>query len=144
MGVADAIVRPAFRKIGLGDEWGLAIGAARMCLKYRNQYAHCHWRLIEGVLRFMDLDAEASESPATDDHLIVDAIPLKLGLLQRQNQYFEYALDWFYYLEEEYKKLTGKSPSHNLAAPKSIPAPPPYDRPKTEAQSPPDTKPGSS
>jgi hypothetical protein len=69
IGVADAIARPAFIKVGLGDQWGTAIGAAKKCLKYRNLYAHCHWRLIDGVLRFMDLDEEAIESPATDEHL---------------------------------------------------------------------------
>jgi hypothetical protein len=123
----DAIARPSFSKIGLVGQWGNAVGAARHCKKIRNQYAHCHWRLFDGVLRFLNLDeeAEAAEGP-----LIVDAIPLKLDLLKRQHTYFIYALDCLYYLEEEYKKRAGRSSSHDQLEPKSIPAPPLYDRPK--------------
>lgn len=139
--VADAIARPPFIKIDLGDQWGCAIGAARKCVKYRNQYAHCHWQLIDRVLRFIDLDAEA-ESPPIDDDLTVDYIPLKLDLLQRQNDYFEYALDWFYYLRLEYLKRAGRLTSHDLVVPKSIPAPPRYDQPKKASPSP-DKEPGS-
>lgn len=126
MEVADALVRPAFAGIGLGGKWGNAIGAARTCKNIRNQYAHCHWRLLDdGVLRFMNLDVEA-ETP--EGPIKAEAIPLKLDLLQRQDQYFEYTLDWLYYLAEEYKKQAGRSSSHDLTEPKSISAPPLYDR----------------
>ena len=124
--VADAIVRPAFTKMDLGGEWGCAVGAVRHCRKIRNQYAHCHWRKFEdGVLRFLNLDAEAS---AVEGPLIVKAIPLRLELLQRQRSYFIYALDWLYYLEEEYKKRVGPSSSHDQVEPKSIVQPPLYDQ----------------
>jgi hypothetical protein len=43
--VADAILRPAFAKVGLGGKWGNALGAARACKNIRNQYAHCHWQI---------------------------------------------------------------------------------------------------
>jgi hypothetical protein len=124
--VADAIARPAYNKIGLGGQWGNAIGAACVCKKIRNQYAHCHWRLLsDGVLRFMDLDAEVGgDGPVT-----AKAIPLKLSLLQRQDEYFEYTLDWLYYLGEEYKRRAGRSSSHDLVKPKSMRSPPLYDRP---------------
>ena len=129
--VADAISRPAFTKIGLGGQWGNAIGAARHCVKIRNQYAHCHWRKFDdGVLRFLNLSEEAA---AMQDPLIVDAIPLKLELLRRQRAYFIYALDWLYFLDEEYKKRAGKSSSHDQAEPTVIPAPPLYDRPNPAA-----------
>jgi hypothetical protein len=136
--VADAIARPAFKKIGLGGKWENAIGAARVCKNIRNQYAHCHWRKFDdGVLRFINLDTEVE---AAEGSLIVEAIPVKLGLLKRQDQYFKFALDWLYYLEEEYKVRAGRSSSHDLTEPKSIPAPPLYDRPKSVRQSPPDAK----
>jgi hypothetical protein len=139
--VCDAIVRPAYTKIGLGGQWGNAIGATRHCKNIRNQYAHCHWRKFDdGVLRFLNLDAEAA---AAEGPLIVSAVPLKLDLLQRQRSYFIYALDWLYYLEAEYGLRAGKSTSHDQVAPKSIPQPPLYDRPKTSFPSSADPAPGN-
>jgi hypothetical protein len=125
--VCDAIARPAFAKIGLGGQWGNAIGAARHCKSIRNQYAHCHWRKFDdGVLRFLNLDNEAA---AAEGPLVVKAIPLDLELLQRQRGFFIYTLDWLYYLEEEYSLRMGKSPGNAQVAPKSISRPPLYDRP---------------
>jgi hypothetical protein len=125
--VADAIARPAFKKIGLEGQWGNAIGAVRHCKKIRNQYAHCHWRKFDdGVLRFLDLDQEAA---AVEGPLVVEAIPMKLGLLQRQRSYFIYALDWLYYLEQEYQKRVGRSSNHDQLEPKSVAQPPLYDKP---------------
>jgi hypothetical protein len=141
MEVCDAIVRPVFTKMGLGGQWGNAIGAARHCKKIRNQYAHCHWRKFDdGVLRFLNLDEEAA---AAEGPLIVSAIPLNLDLLQRQRNYFIYTLDWLYYLEEEYSQRLGKSSSNNQVAPKSIPQPPLYDRPKAASPDFPDITSGS-
>jgi hypothetical protein len=128
--VADAIARPAYIKIDLGGQWGNAIGAARICKNIRNQYAHCHWRkLPDGALRFINLDADATSEAGTV--LEAEAIRIELELLQRQEDFFKYALDWLYYLQEEYKKRAGRSTSHYLQAPKSIPAPPLYNRSKT-------------
>jgi len=141
--VADAIARPAYIKIGLEGQWGNAIGAARVCKNIRNQYAHCHWRVLDdGLLRFINLDVEAETAAGAP--LMADAIPLKLPLLQRQEDYFKYALDWLYYLGEEYKFREGKLSSQILEESKSIPAPPLYDRPKKVEPIPPDTKPDGS
>ncbi len=139
--VADAIARPAFAKIGLGGKWGNAIGAVRQCKNIRNQYAHCHWRKFDdGVLRFINLDDEAA---AAEGPLIVDAIPLRLDLLHEQRAYFLYALDWLYYLEEEFKKQAGRPSSHAQAEPKSIAAPPLYNRPGKASPDSPDQAPDS-
>jgi len=131
---ADAIARPYFAKVDLEGQWGNAIGAANHCRRIRNQYSHCHWRLIKGVLRFVDLDEEAK---AVEGPLIVDAIPLDLTLLQKQREYFLYALDCLYFLDEEYQKQVGRLSSHALVMPKSIPAPPLYKKSNPEVQSPP-------
>jgi len=137
--VADALARPAYANIGLGGKWGNAIGAARTCKSIRNQYAHCHWRRFgDGPLRFMNLDVEAETEAGSP--LLADAIAVRLELLQHQEQYFKYALDWLYYLQEEYKKRAGRSSSHYLTEPKSIPAPPLYDRPAKGDHAPPDTE----
>ena len=132
--VADAIMRPAFMRRKLGGKWSGAIGAARKCKAIRNQYAHCHWQLLgePGKLYFLnlDIDAQAAEGPIKASH-----IPLLLSLLEKQETYFVYALDCLYYLEAEYKKLAGRSSSHDQVWPKSIPAPPPYIQPKKAPQS---------
>jgi hypothetical protein len=108
MAVADALVRPALTKANLGGQWGCAIGAAKQCKNIRNTYAHCHWRQMNGVLRFINMDEEASFS-SDGRPLIVDAIALKLKLLEQQFEYFKYALDWLYFLPEEYKVRMGRS-----------------------------------
>lgn len=128
MQVADAIARPAFMKIGLGPKWGNAFGAAKVCKDIRNQYAHCHWRVLDdGFLRFMNLDDEAGT--VAEGAIKAKLIALNLDLLRSQDQYFGYALDWLYYLAEEYRKRAGRSSSHALTEPKSIAAPLLYIRP---------------
>jgi hypothetical protein len=141
--VADAVARPAYNKIGLGGAWGNAIGAARACKNIRNQYAHCHWRRFpNGTLRFINLDQDVTSEAGTP--LIADAIRVELDLLQRQKEYFEHTASLLYYLEEAYKKAVGRPSIHRLTEPKSIPAPPPYNRPATASPSSPDTSSGSS
>jgi hypothetical protein len=123
--VSDAIVRPAFNKLGLLGKWGNALGAARICKNIRNQYAHCHWNDRDNKLYFMNFDADARSPPeiaAAINEKFVDA-----GLLQQQLEYFGYALSWFYYLECEYLKRVGKTPSHDFSEPKSIAEPPLYN-----------------
>jgi hypothetical protein len=138
--VADAIVRPAYQKLGLGPKWACAYGAARTCKNIRNQYAHCHWQVWEDTLYFMNLDAEAQ---AAEGPLRVTMIPLSLHLLEDQVKYFEYALDWFYYLSSEYQKRAGRISIHNELEPKSIPAPPLHSLPKTASPSHQDKESGS-
>jgi hypothetical protein len=125
--VADALIRPAYSKIGLGPKWGNAYGAIRVCKNIRNQYAHCHWQVFMGALSFMNLDQMAADS--TEGPVILDLVRLDLNLLERQSTYFQYALDWLFYLEAEYQTRALKSPNHDLVEPKSIPAPPLYIRP---------------
>jgi hypothetical protein len=120
--LADALLRPAMGKAGLKPQWGIALGAARHCKNIRNQYAHCHWWYDEGVgLCFMNLDEEVSSKEGA---LEVTFKPINLGLLKEQHLYFSYALDCLYYLDGEYRKKKGLSPTLDLEVPKSIPAPP--------------------
>jgi hypothetical protein len=118
--VSDAIMRPAFTKVGLGHKWGNAIGAARICKNIRNQYAHCHWHLQNGNLNFLNLDV-VSRSP--EGPIGVAFIKLDISLLEEQLTYYEYALDWLYYLAKEYQKQVGRLTSHDLSEPKSLHAP---------------------
>jgi hypothetical protein len=124
--VADAIIRPAFRKVGLEGKWSNANGAVRLCKNIRNQYAHCHWQLHEGQLWFMNLDAMTQSS---GEEMPVTLIPVELDLIQYQHAYFEYALDWLYHLQDAYPKKAGRIPPHDFPEPKSVPAPPLYRKP---------------
>lgn len=125
MDVADAIIRPALTKVGLGGKWGNAIGVARLCKNIRNQYAHCHWQESNKRLRFMDLDADA-KSPEGDMKVTFRAIDNEI--VQKQLAYFVHALDWIYYLTDAYKKKTGeKIDGAGFLEPKSIAAPPLYN-----------------
>jgi hypothetical protein len=119
--VCDALMRPAFSKVRLGSKWDNAMGAAKHCKSIRNQYAHCHWQHHDETLRFANFDVDARSKDGT---LKVTLLPIDLDLLEKQRRYFEYALDWLYYLDDEYQKRVGKISNHSLSEPKSIPAPP--------------------
>ena len=67
----------------------------------------------------LDSDAQAVSDPAT-----VSLMPVDLELLTKQFKYFEYAADLLEFVASEYRVKVGKLPIHDLAAPKSIPAPP--------------------
>jgi hypothetical protein len=121
--VADAIIRPAFTKVGLGGKWTNAHGAARHCKNIRNQYAHCHWLPRDNVLTFMDLDQD-SKQPEGDIKLTYRAVNVELVVKQRE--YFEYCLDLLWFLEAKYQKLAGLLHSHDLEEPKPIQPPPRY------------------
>lgn len=138
--VADAIMRPAYQKLNLGPKWACAYGAARTCKNIRNQYAHCHWQVWDDKLHFMNLDTEVQ---AAEGPLQVTMIPLSFQLLDDHVTYFEYALDWFYYLSSEYQKRVGRISTHNQVEPKSIAAPPLHNLPKKASPSPPDKESGS-
>jgi hypothetical protein len=118
--VADAIVRPFLTKKGLGPKWSNAVGPLRLCKKIRNQYAHCHWAVVEEQLKFLDFEGSAESS---NEHAPVLIHTVDVELLQKQHSYFGYALDWLYYLAPEYERRVGKRQSHDQLEPKSIAAP---------------------
>jgi len=125
MEVADAILRPAYRKVGLEGKWSNAFGAAKHSKNIRNQYAHCHWQTMEDRegLFFINLDTEAASSI---DNLQVTVVPLHLDLVRQQHQYFQYALACLYYLLSAYPPKVGREDKLKFPEPKSIPAPPLY------------------
>jgi hypothetical protein len=85
--VADAILRPFFNKLNLAGQWSNALGAMRYCKNVRNQYAHCSWFANEGgPLSFTNMDKDA-DSP--DGILKSHLYPTDLGLLRKQEEYFE-------------------------------------------------------
>jgi hypothetical protein len=126
--VADAFLRPYFAKLGLGGQWGNALGPLRHCKNIRNQYAHCTWFREAGrPLCFINMDADAA---APEGVLTVHLYPTDLDLLQRQHSYFEYTADWLFYLDCQVRMRAGQE-CPDPPVPKSIPAPSLNNLPKT-------------
>jgi len=131
--VADAILRPFFDKMNLSGQWACTIGALRYCKNARNQYAHCNWHSEEGgSLSFVNMDRDADSPEGT---LNLQLYPVDLALLQKQHEYFEYALGCLYYLLCQCRLRSGEE-SPDQPIPKSIPQPPLSNRPKKPPQSP--------
>jgi hypothetical protein len=128
--VADALIRPPFSAMGLGGEWGNAVGAMRVCKKIRNQYAHCHWQLRNNELFFLNLHANAQ---SVEGNIPLQHLHIDLTLLQKQSEYFGYAAALIYYCFFQFQKLAGRKPSYEPAFPKSIPAPLLYNRVEMDA-----------
>jgi hypothetical protein len=131
--VADAIIRPFLEKEGLGAKWSNAVGPVRLCKSIRNQYAHCHWMLVEEKLHFIDFD-QSVKVGNSDKKLFMKLVEHEL--LERQFANFGYALDWLYYLDAEYQLRSGKIRSHDHKEPKSIAAPPLYIHPEVVVRAP--------
>ena len=121
--VSDAIIRPFLEKVRLGPKWSNALSPARLSKKIRNQYAHCHWIIIQDRLHFIDFDQSAEAGKSNKQ---VSTRPVDQELLEQQLRYFSYTLDWLYYLAAEYQLRSGRLESHDLAEPKSVAAPPLY------------------
>lgn len=135
--MADAIVRPALSKHPkLRSKWICAYSAANHCKDIRNQYAHCHWQSPDGKLHFLDLDDEAKSHDDQMPVMTVSYRPIDLTLLEKQYQYFEYAVGYMYYVRDQLILLTGGQPKGQpYPEPKSIPRPPRDNRRATVAPS---------
>jgi len=123
--VADAILRPEYQKVNLEGIWGNALGAIRLCKTIRNQYAHCHWVLIDEALHFLSFDEAAQQ---VEGNIDVRYRQVDVSLLQDQMAYFEYGIATIYFLVFEYEKRVGRRSSHDVELPKSMAAPPLYSR----------------
>lgn len=135
LNVADAILRPAMRKLDLVDDWITTYAAAQFCKNVRNQYAHCHWQIDHRGLFFIDLDEDAKPH---DEIMLVNFRPIDLPLLEKQANHFDYTLAWLYFLKENIQVKNGKPLSGRpFPKPKSIPQPPRDNRPKKDAPTPP-------
>jgi hypothetical protein len=116
--------------MGLGGQWGNAIGAMRHCKKIRNQYAHCHWQVRNSELFFVNFDADAQ---SVEGNVPVQYLHVDLTLLKEQSKYFEYADSLIYYCFFEFQKRCGRKPNHDPTFPKSISAPRLYNRTERDA-----------
>ena len=135
--VSDAIMRPTLSKYPkLASKWIMAHSAANHCKNIRNQYAHCHWQLLDKKLHFLDLDEEAKSHHNQMVDMKVTFRPIDHTLLEKQFQYFEYAAGCVYYPRDQLILKAGKEiVGQPFPEPKSIPQPPRDNRPTKAAPS---------
>ena len=119
--IADALVRPAFSRAGLGGKWSNAYGAAKTCKSIRNQYAHCHWFLeLDGNVTFLDFDQDAQQPDGT---IQLTRKAVSPELVAEQLRYFEYCVGMLWHIEPEYRKRVKLKLAGESHEPKSVPAP---------------------
>lgn len=106
--VADGLMKPTFAAYGLTDDYDLALGMLRHCLKIRNQYAHCNWAdSLSSGLFFADLEdsAKTEKFEYTFKHV-------SGPLLNEQLEYFAVTLEWLQFLDREISVKLEHIPSH--------------------------------
>lgn len=119
--VADALMRPAYEKIGLKNEYEAMLGAFRHLKTIRNQYAHAHFMQTEkDGLFFTDMQQPAKTSAGLLRHPMRH---LDVPLLEKQEYFAIYVSDWLWFLDYEYCLRDGQIPSHDWKAPKIIDLP---------------------
>lgn len=125
--VSDALLQPAYAKIGLHNVYADALGALRYCKNLRNQYAHCHWIWYESAgLFFADLQksAEGSEPVTHTFHHTDEA------LLLEQEAFFCFTADLLVYLLNEHRIHAGILKANPHQKPARILKPNPYNPPE--------------
>jgi hypothetical protein len=101
--VADALMRPPYKEIGLQDKYNEMLGAIRHCKTIRNH----------GWLMFASLDAAVK---SREGGIAVPYSPINLAALKAQEEYFVYTAELLQHLWPEYEHLAGRelsSPSES-------------------------------
>jgi hypothetical protein len=102
----DALLRPAYEKIGRKSEYVDMLGAVRHCQRIRNQYAHSHYgdQLRFGL--FLTNLQDAAEKPESFEH---QWRHVDVPLLDQQEHYFLYTLMCLQFLSGEYRFRSGRT-----------------------------------
>jgi len=120
IGAADALMREAYQKAALDPEYSDMIGAVRFCVRIRNQFAHCMWGEQDNSgLYFTTL----AEPASTAEGFELWWLHLDVSLVRKQEEHFDYTMDWLSYLEAEYQVRTGKIKVHPFPRPPKLPQP---------------------
>lgn len=118
--VADALIRPALKDLGLVAHYEEALSAIKWCRKIRNQYAHAHWMANESGLTFANMDSAAASN--ADDPKIPSA-PISVPILKQQVAWFDFTSEMLWYLQDVCKWRASGSPNPPPAIPKKVPQP---------------------
>lgn len=117
--VADALVRPKMKSLGLEAAYTDGYGAARHCLKIRNQYAHLHFHAEGKLLKITNMDDFAAKPDS--DQLYFR--PLTVQTLQEQDAYFGYTVTLLSHVWGEAQAMLGGNPALRLPMPAKQPQP---------------------
>jgi hypothetical protein len=122
--IADALVRPAYDAMNLGQGFAEAVGDLSFCLSVRNQYAHCNWYNLTGQpLGFVNLE-DSAKSNASLSASQLNVYWLDKTLLTEQEAFFGYTQECLWHLQYEYRLRTGKIANHAFPMPKKAQRPP--------------------
>ena len=119
--VADALGRHYYHDHGIGQEFEIAIGVIRSCLRIRNQYAHCVWYDDNSSkLAFVDLEQIAKTNAKLQDLTSLTIFHVDVPLLQSQEEYFAYADDLLRWTNFEGRLRAGTASSNPTQKPKQL------------------------
>lgn len=127
--VADAMGRHFYADHGLDQDFAMAIGAMRHCMKIRNQYAHCiWWNDNTGKLALANLEEVAILNTYLTDLNDLTALHVDVPLLEAQERYYGYAEDLMQWVNFEGRKRAQKLTTQPISRPRQIAPPPPHIR----------------
>jgi hypothetical protein len=119
--VADALGRQLYRALDLANEFEVAIGAVRYCLRIRNQFSHCNWYDDRsGRLAFVNVEEIVKGNEAITGFDDLTRHYVDVPTLTAQEQYFAYADALLAYANYEGRfragklrnRIFGERPSH--------------------------------
>jgi hypothetical protein len=123
---ADALMRPPIVVALLASEYDRGITMLRVCLRIRNQFAHCNWAdHPTGGLFFTDLQNAAEADEGFDTlwrHVDVE-------LLEQHESYFGCTLEWLRFVDHEVAVRQGRLSSHVWPRPPELEPPPLHNPP---------------
>jgi hypothetical protein len=102
----DALLRPAYEKIGCKSEYADMLGAVRHCRAIRNQYAHCHYG---DQLRFGLFLTSLQDAADGSESFEYQWRHVDVPLLDQQERYFLYTQLCLQFLLGEYRFKSGRS-----------------------------------
>jgi hypothetical protein len=102
----DALLRPAYEKIGCKSQYVDMLGAVRNCQRIRNQYAHCHYGHHLRFGLFLTNLQDAAEKPESFEY---QWRHVDVPLLDQQEHYFLYTQKCLQFLLDEYRVRSGRT-----------------------------------
>jgi len=123
--VADALGRQFYKDHNLKNEFSMAIGSMRHCLKIRNQYSHCiWWDDNSGKLAFANMEDIAKSNEHVSNLTDLKRRHVDPLLLVLQEDYFKYTDELLNWINFEGRLRANRIPSHAIPNPKQRKQPP--------------------
>jgi hypothetical protein len=119
---AEKLGHADYQRLNLAGDFQKAIRVVRYCLKIRNQYAHwIWWDDLSGKLAFANLQDLAKRKRPVRDLTKLRAHHVDAPLLDAQEDYFVYAVEYLAWINYEGRDRDGKLKGGNpLIKPKPV------------------------